>query len=124
MFDGDFLETWSHSFNLENIKPSAFVFVKDAIITDNGHAILHIQVWGQREFLVIVNSEGVQYQDEITVNNKEVYDIKIKLLNSGTVGLVGTYGLVIDKTSSDGLLNEGMISLLYDLSENKIFIKR
>jgi hypothetical protein len=124
MFNGNFLETWSHSFNLENIEPSAFVFVKDAIITDNGHAILHIQVLGQREFLVIVNSEGVQYQDEITVNNKEIYDIKIKLLNSGTVGLVGTYGLVIDEASSDGLLNEGMISLLYDLSENKIVYKK
>lgn len=125
-------EAWSHSFSFRELT-TPLSFIHDAIVTKNGEAVfligtdatMHMEREGytsnksDRYYLVIVNSEGVLFQEPLFIDGMAQFDVKLKQMDDNTIGVLGGFG----RLGTTWLVNnskQGLFKILIDLEAGKV----
>jgi hypothetical protein len=107
-----------------------FQYIEDAVVTNNGamafligiddghqtEKYLYTSNKNDHYFLVIADQNEILYQEEITVDDKDIFDVHLELLSDNEIALVAGYGKISQDWKKENP-KEGLLTMVYDIKQ-------
>jgi hypothetical protein len=107
-----------------------FQYIEDAVVTNNGamafligiddghqtEKYLYTSNKNDHYFLVIADQNEILYQEEVSVEDKDIFDVHLELLSDNEIALVAGYGKISQDWKKENP-KEGLLTMVYDVKK-------